>query len=272
MGRLEKTVDLGYERAYTVELPVDSGLAVGKIHGVGAREMQQDSFGISDTSLDRVKDKGILFVLADGMGGMNDGEKASMAVVVSCLNYFEQYRFEDDIQAELQEMLLGANQETLRVLGNSVGTGGSTAIIAYIKDGQLYWASVGDSHIYLYRNNRLYQLNKEHNYAAELAEMVKRGEISSEMAIAHPQRKALTSFIGIGELEKIDSNVDAISLKKGERVLLMSDGVFNTLSEKQIVEAMQYSVVKSAMSLGMQIEQIKKRGQDNYTALIVEIL
>lgn len=272
MGRIEKTLDLGYDRQYKVEISPKLGLAIGKVHGVGSRENQQDAFGISDTEDDVVEDKGLLLVLADGMGGMSGGEKASMEVVISCLNYFEQYDIQEETEEELREMLYEANCQVRNALEKYAPGGGSTAIVARLKERSVNWVSVGDSRLYLFHEGTLQQLNREHNYAVTLDEMAERGEISVEEAMGHPQRKALTSYIGMDKTPEIDSSRQELVLEKGDRLLLMSDGVFGTLSSEEITDAMQYTAEKAAKHLGMQIERKKKRYQDNYTALIVEVL
>lgn len=272
MGRVEKTIDLGIEKMYQVEISPKSGLAVGKVHGVGDRENQQDAFGISNTAECAVEEKGVLLVLADGMGGLCDGEKASMVAVVSCLNYFEQYDIQKEVREELFEMLYQANHQIRAELGANAGAGGSTVIAVRIKERVVSWVSVGDSRLYLFREGDLQQLNREHNYAAQLTEMVANGEISEQEAMAHPQRRALTSYMGMDEILEIDCNEEELVLEKGDRLLIMSDGIFGTLSSEEIIAAMEYPARKAAMHLGMQIERKKKRNQDNYTAIVIETI
>ncbi len=267
----EVTLDLGYEKAYLIETPEECGLVIGKTHGIGARSSQQDSFGVSDLAKDVVLEKGVMAVLADGMGGLSAGEKASMATIISCLHYFDTHTFEGSVPDGLVEMTESVNAEVKEVLGDLCGTSGSTMVAAYVRDDELYWVSVGDSRIFLYRDGELTQLNRDHNYAADLMEKVDAGELTMEEALADPQRNALTSYIGIALLERIDGNREALELLAGDRIMLVSDGVYNTLSEAEILALMQYAVGKSMMSLGVQIESRKKPNQDNYTALLLEV-
>ncbi|MCM1039200.1 MAG: protein phosphatase 2C domain-containing protein [Roseburia sp.] len=269
----EVTVDLGYEKTYQIETPAGCGLLLGKVHGIGRRSKQQDSFGVSELKEENIRNNGILAIVADGMGGLSDGEKASMAATISCLNYFETYVAEKkEINADvLVSMAENANVEVKEVLGESDGSCGSTLIAAYVKDKRLFWLSIGDSHIYLYRDGELTQINKDHNYAAALQEKVEAGELTQEEALCDPQRKALTSYIGIIQLEKIDYNEEALTLLEGDRILLVSDGIYNTLTDEEIIESMQMPAGRSMMHLGMQVEGKRKKNQDNYTALLIEI-
>lgn len=268
----EVTVDLGYEKEYQIETPDDCGLSIGKVHGIGARSMQQDSFGISDLIEDIIQDKGVMAVLADGMGGLSDGERASMATIISCLNYFDTHPMVESVQEELVAMAENANIEVKEVLGGSRGTSGSTLIAVVVKERQLFWVSVGDSRIFLYRDGELTQLSKDHNYAADLQERVEAGEITEEEALSDPQRNALTSYIGIDYLDKIDCCDGPLELFEGDRILLTSDGVYNTLTTEEITDLMQFSVGKTMMHIGMQIEAKRKKNQDNYTAILLEIV
>lgn len=116
------------------------------------------------------------------------------------------------------------------------------------------------------------QVNREHVYGVELDEQAGRGEISFSAAASDPQRKALTSFIGIGKLKKIDRNIRPLKLLEGDRVLLMSDGVFGTLSDGEIAEAMHAPAEMSGEILDRMIRSKNLANQDNYTAIILEYM
>lgn len=269
--RCEATIDLGYERTYQIETPAECGLLIGKAHGIGTRNKQQDSFGISELKMDIIEEKGVLAVLADGMGGLSGGEKASMATVISCLHYFDTHNMKEDVVKHLVSMVQNANMEVKEALGGSSGESGSTLAAALVKDRELFWLSVGDSRIFLYRDGVLEQMSKDHNYAADLRERVEAGELTPEEAFNDPQKNALTSYIGIRQLEKIDYAKKPIALQKEDRILLVSDGVYNSLTTKEIADSMQFSIGKSMMRLGMQIEGKRKKNQDNYTAIVLEV-
>lgn len=266
----ERTVDLGMERQYLVEVPPSVGLKVAKLHNIGKRKNQQDSFGVSELKEEILEERGFLAVVADGMGGLSDGEKASMATVISALNFFDTKEF-DEIPDNLTEMAELANQQVKEVLGITKGQSGSTMVCIYIKDHQMFFVSVGDSRILLLRDEELYQLNREHNYEADLMELVNDGQMTLEEALNDPQRNALTSYIGIENLEKIDWNTEPIELFEQDRILLVTDGIYNTLSDEEIIKSMEYPIGRAMMHMEMQIEGKNKANQDNYTALLIEI-
>lgn len=271
--RVEITRNLGYERNFLVETVDEAEVMIGKLHGVGKRKYQQDAFGISET-MDRsaVEEKGILTVLADGMGGLADGEKISMTVVVSFLSYFDEHMPAEDPTEEMKDILFEANRRVNELLGRRSGESGSTVAAALFKDKKVSWITVGDSRIYLYKEGKITQLSKDHNYARRLEEMVEAGEITEEEARKDPQRDALTSYIGAGEeIEEMDFGAVPLELGGGDKIILMSDGVYHSLTEEEMAESMKLSVEKAAMQLGMKIEEKRKKNQDNYTAVIVEM-
>lgn len=265
------TVDLSVERGYLYKLPDSFGIQIGKVHGIGKRGNQEDCFGISDITEQGLYDKGILVALSDGMGGMLSGEKASTAAVISCLQYFENVPVAEGQSPRqyLEEMVLNANTDVITALGESSGAGGATFIGAYIDGCVVNWISVGDSHIYLYSGGRLIQLNKEHNYGAELDMKVAEGEISEAEARNHPQRRALTSFMGLEDLTQMDSNEMPLVMMPGDMLILMTDGIFGTLTDEEIIAKLDNPVEKIAMSVHMEVENRQKPNQDNYTGIFI---
>lgn len=248
-----------------------SGYSVGRLHSIGRRSGQQDSFAVSDVEDESLcREKGVIAIVADGMGGLADGDKISSMVTLSLFRHFHERPIVGTAGDVLLQMLKEANEEVNRFLGGKQGKCGSTLVAGIVRDKKCYWISVGDSHIYLYRGGSLMQLNREHVYGADLDAKAANGEISREEAMRDPQRGALTSYIGMGRLEKVDRNLTPLTLQTGDRLLFMTDGVFGTLSEKQIAEAMHYPVEESVRLMDEAIRAVGKSNQDNYTAVILE--
>ena len=247
---------------------------VASIHDVGKRNAQQDSFGFSDVK-DEVdmEQKGVLAIVADGMGGLSDGDRISQMVVVTMLKGFDEDRGVMPTASLLLRLVHEANIEVNKNLGEEkIGKCGSTITAAIIKNYKLSWISVGDSHIYVCRKGKLVKMNRDHNYAAELDEMVKNGELTMEEAMNNPQRSALTSFIGMGELEQVDQNENPIALQKEDRILLMSDGVFGTIPELRIAEIMNMPLLRACEQMEREIREKNKHNQDNYTCVVLEVI
>ncbi len=256
---------------YMVSTYKGSTVRIGKVHAVGKRENQQDSFAYSDVADQRtVEEKGILLLVADGMGGMENGAAVSATVAIEALRYFDTYAPTGDIPSYLNDMAEYINDKVNEFLGpRGIGRSGSTLVAVHIKDHMVHWISIGDSCIYLYQNNALTRLNKLHNYGTQLNEKLERGEMTLEEVMAEPNKHALTSYIGAGEIELIDQNFEPLTLYSGDRLVLMSDGI-ETVSEEDLGIMLRYDVEEAALKLRYQIEQINKRNQDNFTAIIAE--
>ena len=116
---------------------------------------------------------------------------------------------------------------------------------------------MGDSHLYLFRKGKTYQLNRDHNYFSELMEEVKAGRMTLEEAQHHPERAHLTSFVGF---EKREDQQD----------FFCSDGLFKTLSLQEI-----NSIIASSQGCSAQDELLRtvlakdKRKQDNVTLVML---
>ena len=252
----------------TSETGTDFNITVGKLHAQGARENQQDSFAVSPPEM--MQAHGILAVVADGMGGLSDGERVSQTAVCAMMDGFAAASGSPD--RILLDLLQKANSSVNRMLGPSgLNKSGSTVVAALIKDGLFYYISVGDSRIALLRDGCLYQLNRDHVYCNDLAVNAVNGSGSVQGAFNHPKAHGLTSFIGMGRLKYVDIPARPIALKPGDRFVLMSDGVYNALTADELADALRQPAEESADYLGNMIRQKNYSTQDNYTAVILTV-
>lgn len=256
---------------YRVVTAKDSTIKISKLHDVGKRSNQQDSFAYSDVdNLETLKKKGMLILVADGMGGLENGAEVSSFVAVEMLKAFDNIQTLDNPSEVLKNMVYEVNEKVNSFLGpEGLGKSGTTLVAAIIKEHKVYWVSVGDSFIFWFHDHELIQLNKLHNYGMELDEMLSRGEISQEEAMNNPSRAALTSYIGAGHIEKMDYNTEPIILEPEDRFMLMSDGV-KTIARDDLAFFLNYDVEEAALKIKYEIQAKNKKNQDNYTAIIVE--
>lgn len=239
----------------------------GKTHNIGARPAQQDSLG----QVELVQGRGVLAVVADGMGGLSGGEQVSQAIVRSMLGYAARLR-PGQTDGVLQEMVRRVNDDVNRMLGpDGLYRSGSTLVAVLVQDNAFHWLSVGDSRIYLYRNGRMIQLNQEHTLLQEWMPDILNGKLRYEDAVKNPDGVKLTSFVGMGQLKHVDATLRPIRLNRGDRVLLMSDGVFNTLPEPAMERILAgcSDVQQAADQFEKAILNAKMPGQDNFTAIIL---
>lgn len=243
-------------------------VAIGKLHEQGARSEQQDSFGVSDESV--MDTHGLLAVVADGMGGLADGAKVSAAAVEAVLDSFIEAQDAWPPERLLTELLRQAVGAVNGLLGpDDYRKSGSTLLMGLVRDGSFSFASVGDSRVCLYRCGTLIQLNREHIYRNDLAGKAVNGEIAVQDAFNDPKGAGLTSFLGMGVLSQVDLPAAPLRLYPGDRLLLMSDGVYNALSEEELSAALALAPEEAAEAIRRAIQEKNYSNQDNYTAVIL---
>ena len=244
-----------------------TSLAVGKVHEQGARKSQQDCFAVSPVEMAR--DRGLLAVVADGMGGLSDGDRVSQAAVGAMLDAFLSSPADPAIL--LPSLLARANRAVNALLGEEgLNQSGSTLAAAYIRDGAAYYLSVGDSRICLLRAGELYQLNREHIYRNELLVGAVNGSGTFEQAVAHPKAGGLTSYLGLGQLKYVDLPAAPLWLRPGDKLVLMSDGVYNALSPAELTRVLDGDARRAAEQVAAAVQAKGYAHQDNYTAIIIQ--
>ncbi len=244
-----------------------SSLTIGKFRNIGGRKSQQDSIGAYPLD----GGAGVLAVVADGMGGLTGGDEVSRGIVMSMLRQAGRLRPEH-MDGVLPAMIGAVNGEINREIGpEGIYRRGSTVVAALVRNGAFNWVSVGDSRIYLYRGGGVIQLNQEHTYGAELMRRVINGEMSASEAATDPHRGSLTSFIGMGKLKYVDASARRIALEPGDRLLLMTDGVFSGLSDVDIgrVIAASGDARQCAEALERAVLELRDPAQDNFSAIII---
>lgn len=243
------------------------GISLGKIHDIGRRDYQQDSFG--QTAV--LRNTGILAVLADGMGGLSGGERVSQKIVMEALTFGSTLQA-NQVPTALPGMVAGINRAVNQMLGpKGLYTSGSTVVSALITGNALRWISVGDSRVYLYRDGQLSQLSRDHDLLQDWMPDILEGKRSMAEALRDPNGRKLTSFIGMGELRHMDYNRTPIPLLPGDRVLLMSDGVYGTVSDAEMAAILRDcgSVQLAASHIGQRIMGAALPYQDNYTLIVL---
>ena len=210
------------------------GYYVANLQGIGARERQEDSFTVAGAfDVAMIREKGLLFAVCDGMGGMKDGKEAQIG-----------------------------------------GAGGSTAVAGILYREGLYYASVGDSYLYLLRGGRLLKLNTEHNVCHQkYLEAIRNGDLDPAPLRETPEAAALTGFLGMTGLEETDCSVRPLPMQEGDVLLACSDGVGGVLSPQEIADALlQEGVEEMCRALEEGLVLHNKPNQDNYTAIVVKCM
>ena len=246
------------------------GYRVANLQGLGKRARQEDSFTVANAfDVMKIQSEGLLFAVFDGMGGMKDGKLASETAAAHIRNFFQNMDRSSDISAQIVDALYEASDAVCELIG---GDGGSTAVVSVILNESLYYASVGDSFLYLKRGNNLYRLNAEHNVLHdEYLDCVRSGDLDPEYCRRVDEAAALTQFLGKIGMDEVDHFIRPMALEDGDVLLSCSDGVGGVLSENEIMTALSF---RSERAMCQHIEQCllahDLQYQDNYTALVVK--
>ena len=177
---------------------------------------------------------GRFFLVADGMGGMSAGEKASeMCVQFVSRKLNELIDFNsatpEQVTAAIEKAVHHANAE-IRMTGQSnpdLYKMGTTIALIVVVGQAAYIAGLGDSRVYSMRGPTFEQLTKDHTLSQSLLES---GAISKEEAATHPLRNQLYQYLG-AEGRGIEMKIRRCSLDAGDRFILCSDGVTDAVDD-----------------------------------------
>lgn len=220
-------------------------------------------------------------VLSDGMGGHAGGDMASKIVVTEVfseltLQVGDIAAMEAEIAEILASVVQGANACIhAHVAGNPALRGmGATLVAPVFFGNRLYWVSVGDSPLYLYRGGQLQRLNADHSMAPQLDALVRDGRMPAEEAAAHPDRNALISVIMGRAISAVDCPAAALELRRGDLVIAASDGIL-TLGHEGIAEVLALEAASPsaviARALLAAVGALGDPDQDNLSMAVIRM-
>jgi Serine/threonine protein phosphatase len=242
----------------------------------GNRQYQQDAVYVSKSKILAANKKTrVLGVVCDGMGGMADGGKASQTAIQMMVQGFVQIEKASSVNIPgFFRQGIQAIDKTIYNFPKENGKGSGTTMVAVIaEDNKLYWASVGDSRIYIIRGGSMKQVTRDHNYWLRLQEMVAAGQMSQEEAMGKRQKEALISFLGIGNVSLMDINTQPFEMQTGDTVMLCSDGITKTLPDEQIKKIITADIVsleEKAKTLVRAAITNNTHSQDNTSVAILQ--
>lgn len=241
-------------------------IAGGQIDG--ARDYQEDAFLIT-----HLAGNAALVVVADGMGGHAAGNVASNMAVQAFNKYVSSHYPADHVHEVLNGAVLKANHSIAETIKETPALDGMgcTMVAALLQGNNIWWASVGDSHLYLVRNRELNKINADHSYGGFLDAMSKAGTpVEPEPGLA---RNMLMSAITGVDIADIDCPTSPLQLKHGDRIIICSDGM-DTLSDGKIIQYSDWSESPKECvdALLNAVEEAESPKQDNTTVLIINII
>lgn len=206
------------------------------------------------------------FVIADGMGGHKSGEVASQkAVDLVCHHLIDAKWDIDDASELLKNIINNVNEEIYKfsLMDESTQGMGTTLIIATIKNDKLYIGHVGDSRVYLIRDNIIKKITWDHSFTEEL---VKNGSITKDEAINHPKKHMITRAVGF----EADLLVDTyeIEITENDIILLCTDGLTNMIDEDIILDIIKKEEDPQVACDSLVQNANNRGGEDNITVII----
>ena len=243
----------------------------------GARDYQEDAI----TADFPVGAEAGFVVLADGMGGHAAGDVASKIVLTEVYSELKfHYADVDSFEARAPEILRGvvdlANQSLrhhARTHPETEGMG-ATLVVPALVENRLWWISIGDSPLFLFRNGKLTQLNEDHSMAPQIDLMVEAGLLDARTAANHPDRNCLVSVLMGSSIARIDCPVQPFELKAGDIVVCSSDGL-QYLSHAQIEKVLaRFRRTRSTEIAERLLEELGKLDdpdQDNISFSVIKV-
>jgi protein phosphatase len=247
-----------------------------------ARENNEDSYicydieqtcELSHETPHLVQKSGLLYIVADGMGGCNAGEVASK---IATTHFIEELNSrnakkldQDQVHALLEDLTQNCHQIiTMSSIDNPEHDGmGTTMTLAWFKDDCLHMVHIGDSRLYRLRDGQLKQISHDHSPVGEMRRM---GIISDEVARLHPKRNLIDQALG-GGLIDIEPHHRSCNVEPGDIFMLCSDGLSDAIPLKiirQVLSTCNQTNLKEKchdlINLANELD-----GSDNITTILI---
>ncbi len=220
------------------------------------RDINEDSIFFDDS----------ICILADGMGGHMAGDVASKEAILNIGNFW--LKNKDDI-SDTTELLIKSIQYSNKIIFDKAKSDdklkgmGTTIAITVLKDEKLFYAHVGDSRIYLFKNNVLRKLTTDHSLVEQLLQA---GQISRKEARNYPSKNVITKAVGTSE--DIMPDVGCTELEKGDLVIICSDGLTNMLSKYKMTKIIKENIFDLDKMVECFIDKANQAGgQDNISVI-----
>ena len=239
---------------------------ISRVSSVGNRKTNQDRIGVIESH------GGVVLILGDGLGGKPGGELAAETLIQSV-----EYSLRHEImpienpEELLKKLIIKAHYDILTMgkKQNPPIKPGSTAVLCLIQNKKAWWAHVGDSRFYLFRDGLPLYRTKDDSFVEQLYQ---RGEISLDKLDGHPMRNYVTQCIGLMDTEPKVTISKGLDLELGDTLLLCSDGFWEPLDDAQIGSNLTDSSIKeSIQKLATRAEQTSYPKSDNTTVLAMRI-
>ncbi len=210
--------------------------------------------------------KGVLLAVSDGMGGHQAGEVASALVLESL-----QRELAQDAKGPLHKHLEDAVHRANRRVHNAARSAerhgmGATLTAIFIRGTEAFIAEVGDSRGYIVRNGRLRQVTRDQSMVQML---VDQGVMTSEEARKAPGKNVILQAVGLNPDVRVA--IGRLELRRGDRLMLCSDGVTNQIKDEELLQILTKSEPREACETMIALAN-ERGGDDNETVIVADVL
>ena len=197
----------------------------GQAINIGKRSEQQDRVGVFHAR----NGKRHLLVLADGMGGLQQGAQAAQIVIDTAKDAFTKRRISNP-ELFLESICYQAHKSINALEPDASPAPGTTCVILYIDNNEAWWTHIGDSRLYHFRQSKLINQTLDHS-ALQL--MITQGLVEKNSNAANSLQNQLYKRLGGDKAPEPDFN--SSTLENGDIFLLCSDGFWQSIAHEQIL-------------------------------------
>jgi serine/threonine protein phosphatase PrpC len=252
--------------------------AVGVTDAGRVRPANEDAFVIADMSVGmsavalrgprfNVGSRGILLAVSDGMGGAEAGEVASALALESLREHLDDTCRESDIMQSVKCAVEAANRDVVVAAREpSQARMGATLVAVVVHRALAHIASVGDSRVYLIRGGEIRQLTKDQSYVEVL---IGAGVITREQAQTSPYRNVILQ--AMGRRDAVTVALVRLALRRGDVLLLCSDGLSNKVADEEMLRIVNESVSHEQACARLVGLANERGGEDNITVILAEV-
>lgn len=227
------------------------------------RRVNEDSMVTFDSPNGRV------VAVCDGMGGQNAGDVASQLAVAVIQDILSDNTFATPEEA-ITSSVIAANQAILRKasMNEDMQGMGATCVMLIVKDGKVYYGSIGDSRIYYIANGMIRQITKDQSYVQTLVDA---GQITLAEAEHHQDKNQITNALGVEGMTPPVIGQMPITPEPNSTFLLCSDGLSGMINNNTILNTVSRHDLSLNERAQMLVEQANEAGGlDNITVQLVE--
>ena len=227
----------------------------------GGRARNEDRVAIAE------RDTAVLMVLGDGLGGHKGGALASATLCQLAVRAFRAVRAPRIADpSNFLALIMFQTHQTLKDLGKRLDPPiepRTTGVLCLVQEGCAYWAHIGDSRLYHFRNDRVVVRTHDDTTVEAFRE---RGILDETESLAHPDKSRLLACLGGREDPTIHLGAETV-LRTGDTLLLCSDGVWEAMTESKIARALDHPVLENGLAdLLLAAENHRQEAADNISA------